>query len=432
MTRRPAPPLAAVRSRCASAKAQSAPRPRAGEAGFSLPELLVSAALMAVVMTLALAALDLNAAVSRTQTGLSYVQHSLRTSHREVQRMVRLAGRGGLPRAHALLVSQNVGAGTRIGGEDVVSGTDVLTLRGAFFAPIYQVDAAEPGAFVRAGTTATLVIDSVTRSGFAQPLDALRDLVEEKSGSVYPEPILLVGRQGPAVYAVVELAGLTFSKVVVERASRTREVERATLTLHVSPTSGEHTSDYLALSAGGGFPVNLSSVLFATVLEEYRFYIREARAMAGDPSSRPSPKLARARMLPGTGVVHPRDPASDGIDIADDIFDLQVALGIDLDGDGSIAGEDEGGKPLAAGGDEWLWNDAADDEALAWADAPLAQVRLTLLGQSATPDRTYVSPALTAIENHVYAEPQVPMSRDLSSRRHRRRLLRSTVGPRNL
>ena len=45
------------------------------------------------------------------------------------------------------------------------------------------------------------------------------------------------------------------------------------------------------------------------------------------------------------------------IDIADNIFDLQVALGIDLDNDGRIDIEDGGGVPLAANADEWLWND---------------------------------------------------------------------------
>ena len=57
------------------------------------------------------------------------------------------------------------------------------------------------------------------------------------------------------------------------------------------------------------------------------------------------------------------------IDIADNVFDLQVALGVDLDGDGRVDIEDAGGEALATNADEWLWNDPADDTD-AWRGTP--------------------------------------------------------------
>ena len=49
------------------------------------------------------------------------------------------------------------------------------------------------------------------------------------------------------------------------------------------------------------------------------------------------------------------------IDIADNMFDLQVALGIDLDNDGRINIDDGPAAALAANADEWRWNDLGDD-----------------------------------------------------------------------
>jgi hypothetical protein len=78
-------------------------------------------------------------------------------------------------------------------------------------------------------------------------------------------------------------------------------------------------------------------------------------------------------MLPGTDTLHP-----DGtIDVADNVFDLQVALGVDLDGNGRVDVEDAGGRALATNADEWLWNDSTDDTALAWGTAALQHVRRT-------------------------------------------------------
>jgi hypothetical protein len=219
--------------------------------------------------------------------------------------------------------------------------------------------------------------------------------------------------------------------VTLDIQNQARQVERVVLTLTVDGSGGGHAAEYLQLSATPGtFPANLTSVAFASVVEEHRFYVREDFAIPGDNTSSPSPKLARARMLPGTSTLHPEDGS---IDIADNVFDLQVALGIDLDNDRRVDVEADDGTPLAANDDEWLWNDEADDETLAWNNSSLQHVRLTILGQARTPDRQYISPAMNDIENRVYDEPAVPADGgDIAARRYRRRLLQSVVDLRNL
>ena len=134
-------------------------------------------------------------------------------------------------------------------------------------------------------------------------------------------------------------------------------------------------------------------------------------------------------MLPNIDTLHP-----DGaIDIADNVFDLQVALGIDLDGNGRVDIEDAGGAALATNADEWRWNDPADDpDDTVWDGASLQHVRLTILGLAQTADRQYISPALEDIEDRVYNEPAEPTGGEVQPRRYRRRLIQSTIDLRNL
>jgi len=404
---------------------------RSGEGGFTVLELVISVSLVAAVMTIVLTAFDLNSTLSRVQQDVSELQQSVRIAQRDIAHNARMAGRGGLPRPLSIVVTQGVAPGTTIGTgadeETILEGTDVLTIRGTFESPIYKVNGGDEDTFVVDGTTATLLIDDLTTSGFEQSLDRLTDLIS--GGSVDPEPILLVSRQSDAVYAVVELASLVVAEAQLPYGA---VVNRATLTLNINPAEGTHTAQYLALSSGGGFPAALTSVGSASVLEEFRYYIREDYSIPGDDTSPLSPKLARARMIPGTEIVHP-DEGSVAIDIADGIFDLQLALGIDLDTDGVIDTLDAGGDPLALDADEWLWNHVDDDEGLGWDAATLRLVRLTFLGQAGRADRQYISPAIASIENREYNEDAVPaLGADIVERRYRRRQLQSVVDLRNL
>ena len=183
-------------------------------------------------MTVVLTAVDLNANISRVQSDVSDLQQSTRVAQRDMQRLVRMAGRGGLPRALRGRGRSGRTADDRtIGGENVVDDTDILTIRGAFSSPVFRIDASDPATFQVAGNTATLQIDDVTKSAFDQPLNALHALYDEGTDTTTPEAILLVGSQGDAVYAVVEMTDIQFQTVTLDVQNQSRQVERAILTL---------------------------------------------------------------------------------------------------------------------------------------------------------------------------------------------------------
>ena len=238
------------------------------------------------------------------------------------------------------------------------------------------------------------------------------------------------------MYAVVELTDIEFQTVTLDVQNQARQVERA-----ISHALGRcrRLRQCRRLPAAiverapgpaGSFPSSLTSVSFASVLEEYKFFIREDFTIPGDATSLPTPKLARARMLPNTDILHP-----DGaIDIADNVFDLQVALGVDLDGNGRIDVEDAGGVALATNADEWLWNGPGEDDTLAvghrFAAARAAHHRGP--GPDRRPDSTSRRLS-TDIENHDYNEPAAPTTGgEVAARRYRRRVLQSTIDLRNL
>src|SRR5258708_37485296 len=67
------------------------------QAGFTLVELLVSLAVTIILLLGVLATFDLNARASKAQTNVADMQQSLRIAQDDVIRIVRMAGRGGLP-----------------------------------------------------------------------------------------------------------------------------------------------------------------------------------------------------------------------------------------------------------------------------------------------------------------------------------------------
>src|SRR5688500_7822629 len=114
------------------------------ESGFSMIELIIAALVMVLALVVILNAFDLNTTISRGQNDLADLQQSMRISAREVARRMRVGGRGGLLSRNAVAVQQNVAASTTVGAAAVVTGTDVLTVRGSLLTPIYRVDATTP------------------------------------------------------------------------------------------------------------------------------------------------------------------------------------------------------------------------------------------------------------------------------------------------
>lgn len=403
----------------------AAPSPNTGNAGYTLLEALVALAVFMAILGGVLTLFDVNNKIARAQVNVAEMQQSLRAVQSGMVRNVRMAGRGGLPvsrpaylpntydgmlmpQGPAVGVANNVDSGTKLGGHDeapVVEGTDVVTVRGVLSTPMYQINPGTDGAIqgAKAAGSGSLVISSTSPTGVPQDLTPWQEIIESSEA----EAILLVSAGTDQVQAVVEANGGTWSSDSV--------------TLNFRITGGTHTSDYLKLSPQGGFPTGLKTVSGVGILEEYRYYVRDTA---------PAPRLSRARFYPATSTPYKNDTDNLHADIGDNILDLQVAIGIDRDGDGVLT-------DTADGADEWLYNAEEDSTGFNSGDwngptRSLQYLRITTLARTDRVDPKYISPAITAIEDRDYSEPTTPASADVIDRGYRRRQLRTVVDLRNL
>ncbi len=403
------------------------------EAGFSLFEVLVSLFVTATILVAALSLFDFNNRVTRVETQVAEMQQSLRVSQQESVRLVRMIGRGGLPSADptrkpwptgiSLEVQNNVSSGTQLGSgasaPTVRANTDVLTVRGVFSAPMYQINYTDPSLFTltppppSAPTEGTIVIINRSPTGVLQSLSPFKDAVDAGRR----EAILLVSPIDDTQYAIVEL----------DPAASTVAADQSSATLAFKVSGGTNTASYLQMSTGGAFPATLSTVAFVSILEEYRIFIQESTDQV-DRFQNPVPRLVRGRFFPNTNSLH---TASDSLaDVADYIVDFQVALGIDLNDDGIVA-------DLDSNADEYLFNATGDNAGdAAWQtnpSPPLFHLRLTTLARTNNPDPGYRDRPITKLEDHVYNESEVPGSETARRERtYRRRSVTTTVDLRNL
>lgn len=419
-------------------------RRRSGAAGFTLVEMLVTMLVLSVILIAALAIFDFNNRLTRVQTAVADMQQSLRIAQLDMVRLIRMTGRGGLPpRAPgkllpagvALEVRNNVGTAAHIGVGDtntpgVLAGSDVLTIRGVFSTPLYQVNFADPGTFnpnTGAGQGQVTILN-VSPTGIPQDLTPLAEAIDGPAGgSSIPEALLLVSPLDDRIFGVVELSpgnsnvnrsGSTITDIVVG---------------FDYDASGLST-DYLTLT-NGVFPPRLSSVAAVGILEEHRFYIREDFAVANDATSDWEPKLTRARVFPASQTAYRSNDDNWEIDISDNVFDLQVALGLDTDGDGVIVDSGDNN-------DDWLFNSPADQAtdsewnqvggAALGASTPLFYVRVTTLVRTDSRDQKFQAPVLQLVEDHDYSLTPSDRFNTGPERMYRRRLLQTVIDLRNL
>lgn len=408
----------------------------ARQKGFTLVEMAVSLFVTVSVLLGVLMLFDFSNKLSRVQTNVTDMQQSLRVAQYDVTRLIRMAGRGGLPvgtlpDGAALSVRDNVPAGSYIGGvagtPEIVPGSDVLTVRGVFTAPIYQIASADPTAFqldLQAGAPVggTIRVRSATPTGIPQQLQALRDAVNENR----PEGLLLISPQNSDLYAMVELDP--------SASDVTSNPDEFRIAFRI--TGGTHTTDYARFSSAGPgiYPPDLTNAAFLGLVEEYRFYVRQDFAVDGNAASDLTPKLSRARVYPGTQEPYDGEDANWQGDVADNIVDLQIALGLDTPyGTGTVAANPTQGviSETADGeDDDWLLNGERSFNAAFLANADLHYVRLNTLARTDRRDKEFQSPELVRIENRAFNASSPFNSRE--DRMFRRRLLRTVVDVRNL
>ena len=202
--------------------------------GFTLIEVTVSLIVTIIVLLGVLALFDFSNKLTRVQTNISDMQQSLRVAQSDSVRLIRMAGRGGLPVGNlpngmAVAVRNNVGKNVGdvltigdAGTPEVVHGSDVLTIRGVFSTPIYQINAsAGTAAFTppsaAAPTSGTLHILANTPTGIPQDLAAIKDAIGPPGR---PEALILVSAQAPT-------PGPSSSSIPQTRMPRTRPTSRS-------------------------------------------------------------------------------------------------------------------------------------------------------------------------------------------------------------
>jgi prepilin-type N-terminal cleavage/methylation domain-containing protein len=407
--------------------------------GFTLIEVMVSLIVTVIVLLGVLALFDFSNRLSRVQTNISDMQQSLRVAQSDMARLVRMAGAGDLPQTRndgpAVTVTNNVAdsrtiadPGGLLGGGGtapaIVPGSDVLTIRGVFTTPIYQVNSGDGTAFSvtpapPASTDGTVTVSSKTPTGVNQDLSALKDAISNKR----PEAIVLVN---PRAMAVVELDP-----------ANSKSPDANTIVVAFKIKGGQHTDDYAKLS--GGFPAGLTSVNSLGLLEEYRFYVRRENAIPGDTSSDLLPKLSRARAYPNTTAPWDNKEENWKTDIADNIFDFQVALGFDSPA-ADPSGSCTGGKISADSvncsiyeskdgeNDDWMYN-GGTTKTDSYDGSRLYYVRLSTLARSDRRDKDYESPKLVRMEDNNYDSSPFNTTNE---RMYRHRILRTIIDMRNL
>ena len=403
-----------------------------GEAGFTLAELTVTMIVVVEVLLAVLLLFDAGGKIGKAEMQTADMQQALRISQYEVVRMVRMAGRGELPVTNnpAGTLGPNLFAGTSIAVRNnvpaatgiitgtsptdppgtltnprVLAGTDVLTVRGVFSTPLYQINFAQAGAFVynSASGKGTVTINSVSPTGVQQPFDKLNapGSLEDAISNQRAEALLLVSAVDDTIYGVAKL-DFNGSSINGADPAQVGQYTQQTATIAFDTTNVGN----VPLSAGGVFPANLASVAYVGILEEYRYYVRELHANPSDLNSELNPRLSRARVYAGSDAPWNGDGTNLYQDIAEGVVDLQIALGFDVNGDGVVTDTNDGG-------DEILFNSPADNVGAApWSPLPvtnppsfppLLYVRVNVLARTNRHDVQYKAPVIASIEDHVYS-----------------------------
>lgn len=424
--------------------------------GFTLLELTVSFAILVLILVGVLQLFDANSRLARTQTHIADMQQALRVGQYQLVRTVRMAGRGPvpmnldpytpngyaghlLPGGIAVQVENNVPADTHIAGSTsplVAEGTDILTVRGVLNGSLYQLNQDTDATLTRAGASVTgqVVIRGQSPTGVIQNLAGIKEELDKG----FPDALLLVSPASDELYAVVQITGSDTTSNY-----DAGDIPNSYLTVNFSNSGSEMGASvdkgYRSLTPNSEFPGDLTKVAFVGILEEYRYYIRQD-TVTTDLALGPTLRLSRAQVYPGNDAAYGGDDANLREDIADNIRDLQVALGIEnedpiADPDDQVTESDPPDE-----NDEWLFNASADDktDTVKWNGTVarpnrLYYVRVTTLARTDRPDPQYVSPPIANIEDHVYNEPAAPTTQaDLNQRRFRRRLLTTIIDLRNV
>lgn len=445
----------------------SARRRAVRQGGFTIIEMVVTLIIMAEVIMAVLLLFDVSNKINHVQLQVSDMQQSLRVAQQDIVRMARMVGRGGLrgaritavgppavlglPSSMAIEVRNNTPNATTniaIGNAAadaaqslVAAGTDVLTLRGVITSPIYQLaymNAATYTLYDAAGAVTADPVQAATgqikicdTSPVNTPQDGgpLRTSITNR----VPEALIITASTDDTIYGVVELDpanSLTTSDTCGGNPGATIKFKTGAAITNPPPNGAPNVNFYRALSpalATERLPKDLTTVAFVGILEEYRYYIRQDTATSPIPGATElAPHLSRARLFPNTEQAYAGDTTNLRLDLADNVLDLQIALGIDKNGDSHV-------DDAANNTDEWLYNsptDNADPLTGNWLAGRQSMVRVDTLARTEGREFGHISAQITAIEDRAY--PAATGANSAADLMFRRRVVQTFVKLRNL
>lgn len=474
--------------------------------GFTLMEILVATLILAEILIGVLILFDNSNRLARSQVNVAEVQQSLRVAQQELIRSAEMAGRGGLPmtlldptviaapgatyatigafpKGLAVAIANNVADGTMIGGDLVLTGSDVLTVRGVITTPIYYL---EPPLDIKGwdgGTGGVIEIPSRVRTDLPQDIQPLIDHLAAAVTPGRPEAFIVRDTYNPNAYAIIGFDFDSGENVLIPGACERYAsppppppppgpplpppTSTTCIKVAVSYEAANEGDEYSWLTRGTILKPGLGGMTLETpssppydeievprqigsigLLEEYQYFVRAEWEIPNDTTSRLRPVLSRARMLPGTTTV------IDRVDIADNVLDLQIAVGIDTHLRQPVVPDPEYGRITETydENDEVLFNSPQDSESTgeprnpsvpgsvvgSWFDPRVEYhfLRINVVVQSDRADQTY-NPAtykLGRIEDFDRGQPfdMDGNTYDLNQGPFRRRLLQTVVELRNL
>ena len=352
--------------------------------GFSLVELLVSVALVAVVMIGFLSLFDTSAKISKAQSARADVQENLRYVLAQVVRLSRMPGAGGVPavvpassprRMAAIDVLDNVGTGgvtpPTFGTRTPLTGTDVLTLRGAFDGMVVDLNTTGAAYTYDVGSsTGSVTVPPLSFAGESQAdvVTRIADALAEKHW--LPVMFTQAGVDSDALDGGRSRMVARYAMAILDNHTTGSQI----FGFHAQHGSSDEQTAFLDLNVGGeaAYPTawGAADMLRMVVIDQATFYV------ADDDDGIPT----LYQFDPGTGTNLP---------MSSDIVDLQVALGCDRNRDGLFTEND------VAGGDEWLFNVAGETLADTGPGGTvpmvgyLSDLRITVTGRIPVPDRAY-------------------------------------------
>lgn len=359
--------------------------------GFTLVEMIVVTLLLAVAMLGLLAVFDASARINKNETDVADAQGAVRYGIYQMTRVIRMAGSGGLYVTQAVLnhsdallpgittaVSyDNVGVVTVIGTDGNTytarPGTDMIEVRGVILSPLVGFDQ-QTGCNGCTGTQPVTVLpitgdpligQHVNNDATNRPQFAAIDV--HGSGASGPQPMLVIVEDGNSDLHVGCSDPLPGGATRYPQPVYNVGVITAGTTLVASGTFG--AVDFggtmgprfnAELPSGGSQPaLPIAKVRRAGILDDIVFFVTT------DPTG-----------LDPTGI-HPflaqgirRGNAFDVTRLADDVEDMQIAYGIDTNGDNALTVLPPLTPPFlvnvdpnvstAIGGDEWRPNVATE------------------------------------------------------------------------